>query len=138
MLACTGIEFCKLALVETKARARDTVLELERRLGRLDTPITVHVNGCPNSCARFQVADIGLKGLVLTDAEGRDVEGFQVHLGGSLGADARLARKTRSLRVTADELVDYVERVVGRFLIGRVGAESFAQWAHRVEEEELR
>ncbi len=138
VLACTGIEFCKLALVETKARARDTVLELERRMGRIDTPITVHVNGCPNSCARFQVADIGLKGLVLTDAQGRDVEGFQVHLGGSLGADARLARKTRSLRVTADELVDYVERVVGRFLAGRDGDESFAQWAHRVDEEELR
>lgn len=138
VLACTGIEFCKLALVETKARARDTVLELERRLGRLDTPITVHVNGCPNSCARFQVADIGLKGLVLTDAEGRDAEGFQVHLGGSLGTDARLARKTRALRVRADELVDYVERVVGRFLAGRNGDESFAQWAHRVDEEELR
>ena len=138
VLACTGIEYCKLALVETKARARDTVEELERRLPHLDTPVTLHVNGCPNSCARFQVADIGLKGLVMSDAEGRSVEGFQVHLGGSLGGQAQLARKTRNLRVEANELTDYVERVTGRFLDQRSGDESFAAWAHRVDEEELR
>ena len=63
-MACTGIEFCKLALVETKARAEMIRAELERRLPDFDTPITINVNGCPNSCARFQVADIGFKGMV--------------------------------------------------------------------------
>src|SRR6185437_14689458 len=63
-IACTGIEFCKLALVETKGRADVIRLELEKRLPDFDTPITVNVNGCPNSCARFQVADIGFKGMV--------------------------------------------------------------------------
>ena len=68
-MACTGIEFCKLAIVDTKNRARDLVAELERRFPDLDTPITVNVNGCPNACARTQVADIGLKGqLVMTTA----------------------------------------------------------------------
>lgn len=138
VLACTGIEYCKLALVETKARARATVEELERRLGDLDTPLTIHVNGCPNACARTQVADIGLKGLVMTGADGQDVEGFQIHLGGALGTDARLARKTRALRVEADGLTDYVQRVVGRYLAGRGSGESFADWAHRADEEELR
>ena len=76
-MACTGIEFCKLAIVETKARARDLVAELERRFPELDVPITVNVNGCPNACARTQVADIGLKGqLVMHEgAAGRRLPG---------------------------------------------------------------
>ncbi|MEO3935389.1 nitrite/sulfite reductase [Dermatophilaceae bacterium Soc4.6] len=138
VLACTGIEFCKLALVETKALARTTVDELEKRLPGFDSPFTLHVNGCPNSCARFQVADVGLKGLIMQDEQGQDVEGFQVHLGGSIGADAQLARKTRQLRVTADELPDYVERLGRRYLDQREAAEPFAQWARRVDEAHLR
>ena len=139
VLACTGIEFCKLALVETKARARTVVEELERRLPEWDSPLSIHVNGCPNSCARFQVADVGLKGLVMTDDAGESVEGFQVHLGGSLGDDPQLARKTRQLRVTADDVPDYVERLGRRYLEQRTDAdESFATWARRADEEALR
>ena len=138
VLACTGIEFCKLALVETKARARSAVEELERRIPDLDAPVTIHVNGCPNSCARFQVADIGLKGLVMTGASGETVEGFQVHLGGALGGNARLARKTRALKVAAEDLPDYIDRVAGRYLEQRSAGESFAVWAHRADEEDLR
>ncbi len=86
-MACTGIEFCKLAIVETKERAIRLVEELEKRLVDVhpDVPISIHLNGCPNACARTQVADIGLKGQIVTDAEGHQVEGFQVHLGGGLG-----------------------------------------------------
>ena len=139
VLACTGIEFCKLALVETKVRARVVVDELERRLPEWDSPLSIHVNGCPNSCARFQVADVGLKGLVMTNEAGESVEGFQVHLGGSLGDDYQLARKTRQLRVTTDEVPDYVERLGRRYLDQRSGPdESFAAWARRVDEEALR
>ena len=87
-MACTGIEFCKLAIVDTKDRAADLVDELERRFPDLDTPITVNVNGCPNACARTQVADIGLKGQLVLDDDGHQVEGFQVHLGGGLGLRA--------------------------------------------------
>ena len=68
-MACTGIEFCKLAIVETKQRAADLHQELERRLPGFDTPISINVNGCPNSCARFQVADIGLKGSTVDGGE---------------------------------------------------------------------
>jgi hypothetical protein len=103
-MACTGIEYCKLALVETKARARLIVEELEARLPEFDVPFTIHVNGCPNACARTQVADVGLKGMVQTDADGNLVELFQVHLGGGLGATPQLARKTRALKVAAADL----------------------------------
>mgnify|MGYP002683248358 CR=1 FL=1 len=59
-MACTGIEYCKLAISETKARTADLVTDLEQRRPEWDLPLAIHVNGCPNSCARFQVADIGL------------------------------------------------------------------------------
>ncbi len=111
-MACTGIEFCKLAIVETKERAIRLVEELEKRLADVhpDVPISIHLNGCPNACARTQVADIGLKGMIVTDADGNQVEGFQVHLGGGLGLDAGFGRKLRGLKVTSAELGDYVDR----------------------------
>jgi len=147
-MACTGIEFCKLAIVETKATAARAIAELEERLSDLepllDQPITLHVNGCPNSCARIQVADIGLKGQIVTDDDGRQVPGFQVHLGGGLAGagaptetGAGLGRTVRGLKVTADDLSAYVERVVRRYAASRTGAESFATWVHRVTDEEL-
>ena len=138
LMACTGIEFCKLALVETKARAATVISEMERRLPEFDVPFSLHINGCPNSCARTQVADIGLKGMVQTDDEGNLVEIFQVHLGGGLGSEPQLARKTRALKVRAVDLPDYVERLAGRFLEQREDGESFAHWAHRAEEDDLR
>ncbi|MEC3997732.1 nitrite/sulfite reductase [Actinacidiphila sp. DG2A-62] len=136
-LACTGIEFCKLAIVETKDRASALIDELERRLPEFDEPIGINVNGCPNSCARIQTADIGLKGQLVTDAEGNQVEGFQVHLGGGLGLDAGFGRKVRGLKVTSAELTDYVERVLRRFQQERTDGERFAQWAARASEEAL-
>ncbi len=136
-MACTGIEFCKLAIVETKATAASLVAELEDRLPTFDRPLSIHVNGCPNSCARIQVADIGLKGMLVTDAVGNQAEGFQVHLGGELGPDAGLGRKPRGLKVSAAELPDYVERVLGRFTQERTDEESFGSWARRADEESL-
>jgi sulfite reductase (ferredoxin) len=140
VMACTGIEFCKLAIVETKARARRLVDELEERLAQidLDGPISVHLNGCPNSCARIQVADIGLKGQIVTDPDGRQVEGFQVHLGGGVGLDAGFGRKLRGHKVTSAELGDYVVRVVTNYAAQREPGERFAQWVGRAEEGDLR
>jgi sulfite reductase (ferredoxin) len=128
-MACTGIEFCKLAIVETKQRARDLYSELDKRLPDFDTPISINVNGCPNSCARFQLADIGLKGSIV-DGE----EGFQVHLGGSLGADPAFGRKIRGLKVTADGLPDYVERLLLGYVKDRAEGEQFATWVRRADE----
>jgi sulfite reductase (ferredoxin) len=137
-MACTGIEFCKLAIVDTKERARRLVDELERRFPDLDTPITVNVNGCPNACARTQVADIGLKGQLVTH-EGQQVEGFQVHLGGATGLNANFGRKLRAHKVTSAGLDDYVTNVVTSYLADRKGPEeSFADWVARADEELLR
>ncbi|HEY2549511.1 MAG TPA: nitrite/sulfite reductase [Streptosporangiaceae bacterium] len=128
-MACTGIEFCKLAIVETKQRAQDLYAELDRRLPGFDMPITINVNGCPNSCARFQLADIGLKGSIVNGTEG-----FQVHLGGSLDAEPSFGRKLRGLKVTADELPDYVERLLRSYQSDRKDGEQFAAWVRRADE----
>ncbi len=140
-MACTGIEFCKLAIVETKALAANTVATLEDRLAdiikEIDVPVTLNINGCPNSCARIQVADIGLKGQLVTDDAGNQVAGFQVHLGGTLGLDSSFGRKVRGLKTTAEELPVYVERVVRNFAGDRKPGERFATWALRADEDLL-
>ncbi|QDY79621.1 nitrite/sulfite reductase [Streptomyces qinzhouensis] len=136
-MACTGIEFCKLAIVETKARGASLIDELERRIPEFDQPITININGCPNACARIQVADIGLKGQLVLDDDGRQVEGYQVHLGGALGLEPGFGRKVRGLKVTADGLPDYVERVLLRFQAEREDGERFATWAARASEDAL-
>ena len=132
MMACTGIEFCKLAIVETKQRAMDLFTDLEARMPDFDQPVSINVNGCPNSCARFQVADIGLKGSIVNGEEG-----FQVHLGGTMGAvdaDPNFGRKVRGLKVTSAGLTDYVERVLRNFDADRGPEESFAAWVQRAPE----
>lgn len=142
LMACSGIEFCKLSFAETRVRAQHLVPELERRLEdinwQLDVPITVNINGCPNSCARIQIADIGFKGQMIDDGHGGSVEGFQVHLGGHLGLDAGFGRKLRQHKVTSDELGDYIDRVVRNFVKHRSEGERFAQWVIRAEEDDLR
>ena len=141
MMACTGIEFCKLSFAETRKRSQTLVPELEKRLedinAQLDVPVTVNINGCPNSCARIQVADIGFKGQMVDDGDG-PVEGFQVHLGGSLGLDSGFGRKLRQHKVVSSELGDYIERVVRNFVKQREGGERFATWAVRADEADLR
>ncbi|MFI1461155.1 nitrite/sulfite reductase [Nocardia carnea] len=142
LLACSGIEFCKLSFVETRKRSQVLAPELEQRLAdinaELDVPITININGCPNSCGRSQIADIGFKGQLVDDGDGNQVEGYQVHLGGSLGLDSSFGRKLRQHKVTSAELGDYIERVVRNFVKLREDGERFAQWAVRAEEADLR
>jgi sulfite reductase (ferredoxin) len=141
-MACTGIEFCKLAIVETKARAASLIETLEKRLADIDVDITVNINGCPNACARTQIADIGLKGQLVPGPGGEMVEGFQVHLGGGLGLSAAdqpgFGRKLRGLKTTAAELPAYVERLARAYADERADGESFASWVARADEGALR
>jgi sulfite reductase (ferredoxin) len=146
-IACTGIEYCKLAIVETKVTAATAVAELERRLadlaesGQLPHALSLHINGCPNSCARIQTADIGLKGMMLPTPDGDPTPGFQVHLGGGLASNTReeagLGRTVRGLKVYVEDLPDYVERVVRKFVAEHAEGQTFAEWAHAADEEAL-
>ncbi|MBF9011748.1 nitrite/sulfite reductase [Corynebacterium phoceense] len=139
IISCTGLEFCKLAHATTKARAIQLVDELEERVGDLDVPISISLNGCPNACARSQVSDIGFKGQTVTDDEGNRVEGFQVHLGGALGlGEEAWGRKLRGHKVIADEVGEYVTRVVTNFKENSEPGEQFRDWVVRADEELLK
>lgn len=137
-MACTGIEYCKLAMIETKGLASGLIDELEKRLPTFDQPLTINVNGCPNSCARIQTADIGLKGQLMLDENGQQVGGFQIHLGGTLGVGSGFGRKVRGLKTTAKALPDYVERVVTNFDTQKKEGESFADWVQRADDADLK
>ena len=138
-MACTGIEYCKLSLVNTKGRAVELVPDLDRRLAdvELEHPVSITLNGCPNSCARIQVSDIGFKGQLINEG-GEKIEGFQAHLGGQLGEDAGYGRKLRGHKVTSAELGDYIERLVRAYAAGKEDGETFRSWVARSEEDVLR
>lgn len=149
-MACTGIEFCKLAIVETKGRAQELYRYLDERIPGYDEDIRINVNGCPNSCARYQTADIGLMGcqvsekLWITDHNGdqvetrRKVEAFLVHLGGHLGEDRAFGRKVKGVKVLANEVGPYVEALILRFQRVRRDGESFAAFIARLSDDELK
>jgi len=148
-LACTGIEFCKLAIVETKGRAVELYRYLERVLPGFEEDVRINVNGCPNSCARYQTADIGLMGCIVTEKtwvpdhdgnqveERRKVEAFLVHLGGHLGAERAFGKKVRGVKVLASEVGPYVETLIRRYRKLRAPNETFASFIARLSPQEL-
>jgi sulfite reductase (ferredoxin) len=137
VMACTGIEFCKLAIVETKGRAAELFRYLEDNVPDFEEDVRINVNGCPNSCARYQTADIGLMGCVVPHG-GRRVEAFLVHLGGHLGEERSFGRKVKGVKVLANELGPYVETLIRRYRSGRKPDDTFASFVARMEEAEIK
>ncbi|MEX2417714.1 MAG: nitrite/sulfite reductase [Actinomycetota bacterium] len=136
-MACTGIEFCKLAITETKARAQWIYQELEDRLPDFDEELHINVNGCPNSCARFQVADIGLMGCQLPRLDGTKSDGYLIHLGGGLGENVAFGRKAKGVRVLAEELAPYIEALLRRYQKQKNGHKNFREFVHSLNDKEL-
>ncbi len=136
LLSCTGTQFCNLAIVETKERARSIVKYLETHL-TIDTPIMVSVTGCPNSCSQYQIADIGLMGVVCNFRGQRGTEAYQIVLGGGLGADAAFARVALK-KVPADYVHKSIRQIVEAYKVHRVDAdETFRQFVQRTALEQL-
>ncbi|HTR73386.1 MAG TPA: hypothetical protein VMG80_07295, partial [Solirubrobacteraceae bacterium] len=129
VISCTGMEFCKLAIVETKQRAAELIEHLERRIGDLDGSIRINLNGCPNACAQYQIADIGLQGGIAKKADGQRVQGFILHIGGRLGAEAGFGRRVSSKAIPADDARYAVERIVRAWKGERAPGETFSSWA---------
>ncbi|HXO66534.1 MAG TPA: nitrite/sulfite reductase [Candidatus Dormibacteraeota bacterium] len=135
-MACTGIEFCKLAVTETKGRAMDIVDQLEQRLPDFEDYVRINLNGCPNSCARFQIADIGFMGSIVTIA-GVPTEVFQVYLGGHLGENRSFARLAKGARVRADRMTDYVEAMLRLYLDRRLPEQDFNGFLNQLSDPDL-
>jgi sulfite reductase (ferredoxin) len=135
-VACTGSEFCKLALTETKGFARTLVEELETRLPGFDRHVRLHVTGCPNSCGQHWIADIGIEGKKLK-VDGALVDAYYFCIGGAVGRHQAVARPV-GYRVSARDVAAAIERLLRQYLEDRRPSESFREFAARHTDEELR
>jgi sulfite reductase (ferredoxin) len=135
-ISCTGSEFCKLALTETKSFARWLTEELEDRLPAFEEQLKLHITGCPNSCGQHWIADIGIEGKKIKQ-NGKMVDAYYFCVGGSVGQFAAIARPV-GYRCTADTVPDAIERLLKGFDTRREGNENLRQFFGRHTNEELR
>jgi sulfite reductase beta subunit-like hemoprotein len=133
-IACTGIQFCKLAVAATKNHAEELVDYLERTV-HLSEPVRISVTGCPNSCGQHHVCDIGLEGAVVT-IDGVKKEAFQVFLGGGVGEQESFGRRI-GVRVPSDDLGPALARLLTFFEDSRETGESFQAFCLRHTNEDL-
>ena len=136
VVACSGSEFCKIAITETKSFSRWLVEELEERLPGFEQHLKLHVTGCPNSCGQHWIADIGIEGKkIKVDGEQKDAYYFCV--GGALGLHQSVARPI-GYRCLASEVPDAIERLLRRYLDERFADENLRHFFARHSDEELR
>jgi len=135
-IACTGTEFCKLALTETKGFARWMVEDLETRLPGFDQHVKINITGCPNSCGQHWIADIGIEGKK-AKVEGQMVDAYYFFVGGAVGKHQGRARPI-GYRAPATEVPAAIERLMRAYLGGRQNGESFRQFTARRTDDELR
>lgn len=135
-IACTGAEFCKLAITETKSFTRWLVEELEARMPEFDQPLKLHVTGCPNSCGQHWIADIGLEGKKIK-VNGQLVDAYYFCAGGAVGDSPRLARPL-GYRAPATEVPAALERLFREYVQSRSHHENLHAWLARHSEIDLR
>ena len=135
-VACSGTEFCKLAITETKSFSRWLVEELEERLPGFDQHLKLHVTGCPNSCGQHWIADIGIDGKKMK-VDGRMVDAYYFCIGGALGLHQATARPV-GYRCPATEVPDAIERLLRQYLGARETDENLRQFFIRHTDTQLR
>jgi sulfite reductase (ferredoxin) len=135
-VACTGTEFCKLAIAETKGFAKWLVGEMEERLPEFDQQLRLHVTGCTNSCGQSWIADIGLEGKKLKK-DGKTVDAFYFCVGGAVGEYAGIARQI-GYRAAAEDCPEAIERLLRGYLKGRGEGENLRAYFRRTSDEDLR
>ena len=135
-VACTGSEFCKLALTETKGFARWLTEELDQRLLGFQEQLKLHITGCPNSCGQHWIADIGIEGKKLK-VDGRMVDAYYFCVGGSVGEFAAIARPV-GYRCAASEVPDAIERLLSEFNEQRAPGENLRSFFARHSNEQIR
>jgi sulfite reductase (ferredoxin) len=135
-VACTGTEFCKLAITETKGFTRWLVEELEERLPEFSQELRLHVTGCPNSCGQHWIADIGIEGKK-TKVDGRMVDAYYFCVGGGVGKYQSIARLT-GYRCPVSEVPVAIERLLRGYLADRFTSENLRQFLARHSDAEVR
>lgn len=135
-IACTGTEFCKLAITETKSFARWLVEQLDERLPEFDQALKLHVTGCPNSCGQHWIADIGIEGKKIK-VDGQMTDAYYFCVGGAVGENQTIARPV-GYRCPATEVPDAIDRLLRQYLHRRLSAENLRQFFQRHSDAELR
>jgi sulfite reductase (ferredoxin) len=135
-IACSGTEFCKLAITETKAFSRWLVEELEDRLPGFDQHLKLHVTGCPNSCGQHWIADIGIEGKKIKVGD-RLVDAYYFCVGGALGLNQATARPV-GYRCAATDVPDAIERLLSQYLSEREPGENLRRFFGRHTDTQLR
>ena len=135
-VACTGTEFCKLAITETKGFTRWIVDELEERLPEFDQQLRLNVTGCPNGCGQHWIADIGIEGKKIKQ-DGKLTDAYYFCLGGAVGQHAAIARPV-GFRCPAPLVPEAIERLLRHYLATRTPQENLRAWFARHSNEELR
>ena len=135
-IACTGTEFCKLAITETKGFARWLVEEMDERLPEFDHQLKLHVTGCPNSCGQHWIADIGLEGKKIK-ADGRLQDAYYFCVGGAVGKHQTVARPI-GYRCLASDVPDAIERLLRSYLELRLPGENLRQFFGRFSDPQIR
>ena len=135
-VACSGTEFCKLAITETKSFSRWLVEELEERLPGFDQHLKLHVTGCPNSCGQHWIADIGIEGKKIK-VQDHMVDAYYFCVGGALGLHQATARPV-GYRCPAHEVPDALERLLGRYIAQREPDENLRRFFVRHSDTQLR
>jgi len=134
VVTCTGIEFCKLAITETKARSRQIVEYLEKRVP-LDEPLRLHITGCPNACAQYQIGHIGMMGSK-TKVDGQIVDAYDIFVGGQMSRGAAFNHPVLR-KIPATECAQRLESLLLGFTGQRKARETFNEWCARVGDEAL-
>jgi sulfite reductase (ferredoxin) len=135
-IACSGTEFCKLAITETKTFSRWLVNELDERLPGFDQHLKLHVTGCPNSCGQHWIADIGIEGKKIK-VQDRMVDAYYFCVGGALGLHQATARPI-GYRCPATLVPEAIERLLRQYLAERGDGENLRQFFARHSDAELR
>ena len=136
VVACSGSEFCKIAITETKSFSRWLVEELEERLPGFEQHLKLHVTGCPNSCGQHWIADIGIEGKKIK-VDGEQKDAYYFCIGGAVGLHQSVARPI-GYRCLASEVPDAIERLLRRYLYERFSDENLRHFFARHSNEELR
>ncbi|PLR94868.1 nitrite/sulfite reductase [Bacillus sp. T33-2] len=134
-VSCTGIEYCNLALVETKERMRLIAEELDNRLA-LDVPVRMHMVGCPNSCGQRQIADIGFQGIQVRNKNKEMIEAYEIYVGGTLNDGGQFNQKLKG-KIPAEQLTGVVEHLLQYFSAEKTAGESFFSFVKRIGIEPL-
>jgi len=132
--SCTGNEFCKFGITETKEYAKRVVLELEEKNPEFTEQVMIAISGCGNACSQPQISDIGFVGTKMRNEAGDRVEGYDVLLGGHLEGEkgSRIAHKA-GVKVEATKVVDFVTDLIAAYKADNLGQDTFKAYLNIVE-----